>query len=90
MNKNALSSGESRLLGDTFRCQRGWCCYTTFSFGIQNECICHNVKYSQRKNCMERQTQILASDRCEAFENLLHDDIAAVKRTLPGILHSKN
>ena len=37
-NKNALSSIESRLLGDEFRCQRARCCYTTFSFGIHNEC----------------------------------------------------
>ena len=38
MNKNALSSVESRLLGDEFCCQRPRCRYTTFSFGIQNEC----------------------------------------------------
>ena len=37
-NKNALSSVESRLLGDEFCCQRPRCRYTTFSFGIQNEC----------------------------------------------------
>ena len=37
-NKNALSSVESRLLGDEFRCQRRRCCYATFSFEIQNEC----------------------------------------------------
>ena len=33
-NKNVLSSVESRLLGDEFRCQRRRCCYSTFSFGI--------------------------------------------------------
>ena len=38
LNKNALSSVESCLLGDEFCCQRPRCCYTTFSFGIQNEC----------------------------------------------------
>ena len=37
-NKNALSSIGSRLLGDKFCCQRRRCCYTTFSFGIENEC----------------------------------------------------
>jgi len=37
-NKNTLSSIESHLLGDKFCCQRRRCCYTTFSFGIQNEC----------------------------------------------------
>ena len=38
-NKNALSSGASRLLGDEFCCQRPRCCYTTFSFGIQSICL---------------------------------------------------
>ena len=38
INKNALSSCESCLLGDKFCCQRRWCYYATFSFGIQNEC----------------------------------------------------
>ena len=33
---------------------------------------------------------ILASHRCETFENLLHFDIAPVRRTLSGILQSKN
>ena len=33
---------------------------------------------------------ILASHRRETFENLLHIDIAPVRRTLAGILHSKN
>ena len=37
-NKNALSSVGPRLLGDEFCCQRPQCHYTTFSFGIQNEC----------------------------------------------------
>ena len=37
-DKNALSSTESRLLGDKFCCQRHCYCYTTFSFGIQNKC----------------------------------------------------
>ena len=37
-NKNTLSSIEPMGLGDKFCCQRRWCCYTTFSFGIQNEC----------------------------------------------------
>ena len=33
--KNALSSHESRLLGDKWCCQRRRCRYTTFLFGIQ-------------------------------------------------------
>ena len=46
----------------------------------------HNVKIARRDR-----PHILASHRCEAFENLLHIDIASVRgRTLSGILHSKN
>ena len=37
-NKNTLSSIEPMGLGDKLKCcQRRWCCYTNFSFGIQNE-----------------------------------------------------
>ena len=36
-NKNTLSSIEPMGLGDKFCCQRHRCCYTNFSFGIQNE-----------------------------------------------------
>ena len=37
-NANANKNAESLLLGDEFCCQRPRCRYTTFSFGIQNEC----------------------------------------------------
>ena len=67
-----------------------WWWYVTFSFGIQSECyvsycMAQNVKFTRR----DRQ-HISASHRCEAFENLLHIDIAPVRRTLSRILHSKN
>ena len=61
-----------------------------FFVWIQNECICHNVDTHNVKIVWRDRPHILASDRCEAFENLLHDDIAPVKTTLSGILHSKN
>ena len=38
INKNALNSVESHLLGDKFCCQRRWCYYATLAFWIQNEC----------------------------------------------------
>ena len=59
-NKSAVSSIESRLLGDKFCCQRRRCCYTTFSFGIQNECYMSQCKYSKSKNCKERQAAQLS------------------------------
>ena len=43
--------------------------------------MAQNVKFARR----DRQ-HILASHRCEAFENLLHIDIAPVRRTLSRIL----
>ena len=49
-NKNALSSVESRLLGDELSCQR---CYTTFSFGIQLKRVLYVIMYTaiSRKMC---------------------------------------
>ena len=90
VNNNALSSVESRLLGDKFCCQRCWCCYTTFSYGIQMSVICHNVNTQKVKIARRDRPHNLASNRCETFENLLHIDIAPLRSTLSGILHSKN
>ena len=90
-NKNVLSSVESRLepmrLGDKFCCQRRWCCYATFSFLIQNEC--GNVNAQNGTTIRRDRPHIVASHRRETFENVLHIDIATVRRTLSGILHSK-
>ena len=44
----------------------------------------HNVKIARRDG-----PHILASHRCEAFENLLHIDIAPVRRPLSGIYTKK-
>ena len=47
--------------------------------------------YTQKVKIARRdRLHILASNRCETFENLLHIDIAPLRSTLSGILHSKN
>ena len=47
--------------------------------------------YTQKVKIARRdRLHILASNRGETFENLLHIDIAPLKSTLSGILHSKN
>ena len=52
--------------------------------------ICHNVNAQNVKIARRDRPHILASNQCETFENLLHIDIAPLRRTLSGILHSKN
>ena len=52
--------------------------------------VCHNVNTQILKFARRDRPHILASHRCEAFENLLHIDITPVGRTLLGILHPKN
>ena len=49
--------------------------------------ICHNVNTKIVKIARRDRPHILASHRCETLENLLHVDIAPVRRTLSGILH---
>ena len=90
-NKNALSSVESRLLGAQFCCQRRWCCNAIFfRFEHKTSYICHNVDTQNVKVARRDRPHIKASYWCETFENLLHIDIAPVRRTLSGILQSKN
>ena len=90
VNKNALSSVESCLLGDKFCCQRRWCCYTNFRLEYKTNVICHNVNTQKVKIARRDRPHILASNQCETFENLLHIDIAPLRSTLSGIWHSKN
>ena len=59
-----------------------------FLFVIQNEC--YNVYTQKVKIARRDRPHIVASYRCETFENLLHIDIAPLRSTLSGILHSKN
>ena len=49
--------------------------------------MCHNVNV---KIARRDRPHMLASHRCETFEDLLHIDIASVRRTLSGILQSKD
>ena len=52
--------------------------------------VLYVIMYTQKVEKIARRDKphILASNRCEAFENLLHVDIAPWS-TLSGILHSK-
>ena len=80
----SLACLEPMRLGDKFCCQRRWCVeYKTIV-------ICHNVNTQNVKIARRDRPHILASHRCETFENLLHVDTSPVTRTLSGIWHSKN
>ena len=61
-----------------------------FRLEYKTSVVCHNV-YTQKVQKIARRDKphILASNRCEAFENLLHVDIAPLRSTLSGILYSK-
>ena len=58
-----------------------------FRLEYKTSVICHNVNAQNRER---DRPHILAPNQCETFENLLHIDIAPLRRTLSGILHSKN
>ena len=59
-----------------------------FRFESKTSVKCHDVNTQNVK--IARRDRHLAPHRCETFENFLHTDIAPVRRTLSGILHSKN
>ena len=61
-----------------------------FRLKYKTSAICHNVNTQKVKIARRDRPHILASNRCETFENLLHIDIAPLRSTLSGILHSKN
>ena len=57
--------------------------YLVFSQKILYEsCICHNVNTHNLKFAIRDRLHILASHWCEAFENLLHTDIAPGRRMI--------
>ena len=85
-NKNALSSVESRLLGDNFGCQRR----LLFRLEYKTSVICHKVNTQNLKIARRDRPHVLASNWCETFEILLHIDIAPLRRTLSAILRAKN
>ena len=61
-----------------------------FRLEYKTSVVCHNVYTQKVKIARRDRPHILASNRCETFENLLHIDIAPLRNTLSGILHSKN
>ena len=60
-----------------------------FRLEYKTSVICHNVNAQNVKTTRRDRPNILASNWCETFENLLHIDIALLRRTLSGIWHSK-
>ena len=61
-----------------------------FCLEYKTSVICYNVNTQNVEIARRDKPHISASHRCETLENLLHVDIAPVRRTLSGILHSKN
>ena len=63
-----------------------------FRLEYKTSVVCHNVYTGTQKVKIARRDRlhILASNRRETFENLLHIDIVPLRSTLSGILHSKN
>ena len=61
-----------------------------FRLEYKTSVVCHNVYTQKVKIARRDRLHILASNRCETFENLLHIDIAPLRSTFSGILHSKN
>ena len=60
-----------------------------FRLEYKTSVICHNVNTQKLKIARRDSPHILASNS-ETFENLLHIDIAPLRSTVSGILHSKN
>ena len=58
-----------------------------FRLEYKTSVVCHNVYTQKVKIARRDRPHILASNRCETFENLLHIDIAPLRSTLSGILH---
>ena len=61
-----------------------------FCLEYKTSVVCHNVYTQKVKIARRDRLHILASNRCETFETLLYIDIAPLRSTLSGILHSKN
>ena len=62
-----------------------------FCLEYKTSVTCHKVNTQKKKKIARRdRLHNLTSNWCETFENLLHIDIAPLRSTLSGILHSKN
>ena len=69
-NKNALSSVESRLLGGmSFNVKGPGAVILLFRLGYKTIVVCHNVYTQKVKIARRDRPHILASNRCETFEN---------------------
>ena len=55
-----------------------------FRFEYKTSVIRHNVNTQNVKIARRDRPHILASHRCEPFENLLHIDMSPVRRTFSG------
>ena len=53
-----------------------------FRLEYRTSVVCHNVYTQKVKLARRDRLRILASNRCETFENLLHIDIAPLRSTL--------
>ena len=53
-----------------------------FRLECKTSVVCHNVYAQKVKIARRDRPHILASNRCEIFENLLHIDIAPLRSTL--------
>ena len=58
-----------------------------FRLEYKTSVVRHIVCTQKVKIARRERPHILASNRCETFENLLHIDIAPLRSTLSGILH---
>ena len=57
-----------------------------FRLEYKTSVICHNINTQKLKIARRDRPHILASNQCEAFENLRHIDIARLRSTRSGIL----
>ena len=84
-NKNALSSVSLACLEISFLVKGGGAVILLFRLEYKTSVICHNVNTQKVKIARRDRPHILASNRCETFENLLRIDIAPLRSTLSGI-----
>ena len=61
-----------------------------FRLEYKTSVICYHVNTQKVEVARRDRPHNLASNWCETFENLLHIDIAPLRITISGILHSKN
>ena len=88
INNNVLSS-RGFSMGISFVVKDAVAIMLLFPLVYKTSVISINVNTQNVKIARRDRPHILASRRYKAFENLLHIDIAPVRRSLSGILLSK-